>query len=229
MLRLYVASTPRGDEILSLPAAQFAHVKARRCSVGDEILLFDGSGQEWQGRLHDITKRDALVEIGPARDGLGFATPEITLALSVIAADRMDWAIQKCCELGVARIVPLLAQRSQAPGNAANKTGHWQSIAAAAAEQCGRATVTKIAPAQTLTTLLSVQSAPQVWLMQQSEAHSAAPEIIADALVCIGPEGGWTAAELVQFQLANAFALSLSHATLRAETAAIVAVAKLLT
>jgi 16S rRNA (uracil1498-N3)-methyltransferase len=228
MLRLFIPDPPRMDAPFVIPAAQFAHIKARRCAVGDAIALFDGSGCEWRGTLTELTKRDATARLTGQTQGLGFAAPELTLALAVIAADRMDWAIQKTCELGVARIVPLMAQRSQAPGNAAQKMAHWRNVAIAAAEQCGRSKVAQIADPRTVAALLSAESALQVWVAQQGSDGRANTGMQESAVVCIGPEGGWTPQEWTLFESSNALGISLSHATLRSETAAIVAVAALL-
>jgi 16S rRNA (uracil1498-N3)-methyltransferase len=236
MTRLYVTDIALavGAQV-ALPATALAHVRARRTREGEAITLFDGSGVEFVGTLIRLDRRDAIVNIAQRAEGLGFAGPTLTIALSVIATDRMDWAIQKMAELGVAEIIPILAERSQAPGNAANKVSHWQAVAASAAEQCGRARVAQVRPpirsSDLLIALKSAETAPQVWMCERDETifHSQIDAGVTGNLVFIGPEGGWSEAERAHFVAAKARVLCLSRATLRAETAAIVAAAMLLT
>jgi 16S rRNA (uracil1498-N3)-methyltransferase len=235
--RLYVTEAPLavGSEI-ALPDAARAHIRARRVREGEAIALFDGSGNEFSATLLTLDRRDALVRIDSVAPGLGFASPNLIIALSVIAADRMDWAIQKCCELGVVAILPILAGRSQAPGNAASKVSHWQAVAAAAAEQSGRAQVAKIEPPLTIQSALNSERfslkntafAPQVWMCEQRAEGAGLNTSAPSNCIFIGPEGGWTDEERAQFLNANARTLVLSRATLRSETAAVAAAVKLL-
>jgi 16S rRNA (uracil1498-N3)-methyltransferase len=236
MTRLYVPdlALAAGAE-LTLPDAAVAHLRARRAREGEPIALFDGNGADYEGTLVRMDRRDAVVHIVKRVDGLGFAAPTLTIALSVIAADRMDWAIQKMAELGVAEIIPILAERSQAPGNAANKVSHWQAVAASAAEQCGRARVALVRPpvrlSDALMVLQTAKTAPQVWVCERDETafHREIGVGATGNIMFIGPEGGWSEAERAQFVAAKARVLCLSRATLRAETAAIAAAAMLLT
>jgi 16S rRNA (uracil1498-N3)-methyltransferase len=236
MTRLYVADRALavGAQI-ALSDAPLAHLRARRAREGEAVTLFDGSGADFLGELVRLDRRDALVHLSQRVEGLGFGEPTLTIALSVIAADRMDWAIQKTAELGVARIIPILAERSQAPGNAANKVAHWQAVAASAAEQCGRARVAQVrAPLRlidALKLLKSAQTAPQVWVCERDEIAIQPTRGAGEGgnAVFIGPEGGWSETEHASFVQEKARVLCLSRATLRTETAAITAAAMLLT
>jgi 16S rRNA (uracil1498-N3)-methyltransferase len=234
--RLYVTETPLsvGAEI-ALPDAARAHVRARRVREDEALVLFDGSGQEFAATLVTLDRRDAIVRIDSLYEGLGFARPHLTIGLSVIAADRMDWAIQKCCELGVAVIVPILAHRSQAPGNAANKVPHWRAVAASAAEQSGRSLVATIESPLPIQDALNFERfaskngtfAPQVWMCEQSAAAEGLSPNAQANYIFVGPEGGWADEERAQFLQAKARTLVLSRATLRSETAAVAAAVKL--
>ncbi len=237
MTRLYVSGVPLAvGARLALPESAKAHVRARRVREGESLVLFDGSGQEFLATLVALDRKEAFVEIQSVAAGLGFATPQLTLALSVIAADRMDWAIQKCCELGIAAVIPVLAERSQAPGNAAHKVAHWQAVAASAAEQSGRAQVANIAAPLRLEAALSFcklrpkksDFAPQVWMCEQTSSAPTPAPAEAEHFVFVGPEGGWTDAERAHFATENTRTLPLSRATLRTETAAVAAAVKLL-
>jgi 16S rRNA (uracil1498-N3)-methyltransferase len=227
MLRLYIEGVLEPHTRLPIPSAPTAHIRARRVGDGQRIVVFNGEGIEGHGRLIATSKREYAVEIDTLQVGLGYAAPETTLALSIIANDRMDVAIQKACELGVSRVLPLLAARSQAPGNAAKRVPHWQAVAISAAEQCGRARVAMIAPPLPLLDALQ-SAAPARWLFAQRDEVALEQVIVEKGaqVIAIGPEGGWTDAEVDAFRAAKALGFSLGRATLRAETAAIAALAK---
>ena len=140
----------------------------------------------------------------------------------------MDFLVQKCCELGVARIVPVIAARSVArpePGRRAR----WEKIAREAARQCGRADVPAVAAPAVLATALAAPDLPARRLvLSPAEAgrsmRALLPDRAATALL-VGPEGGLAAAEVEAAQSAGFVPVSLGPRVLRVETAAIVAVA----
>jgi 16S rRNA (uracil1498-N3)-methyltransferase len=158
--------------------------------------------------------------------------PKLTLLLAVFKFDRMEWAIEKCTEVGVARIVPVIARRTDAhlASASAKRTERWRRIALQAAEQSRRATPPEIADpvkfsdavrlAGGLRIVLS-ESEQQTQLREAAESEPAEEDII----LAVGPEGGWTAEELQQFQTTRWIPASLGATILRAETAAIAAAA----
>ena len=144
----------------------------------------------------------------------------------------MEWAIEKGTELGVSRIVPLIAQRSDAhlASASASRVERWRRIARQASEQSRRISPPEIAQplelraAVTLegaTRIVLAESEEQLSLKQALESHSAEAGVI----VAVGPEGGWTPAELKLFQQSGWMSASLGDTILRAETAAIAAIA----
>ncbi len=231
MLRLYIEREHWAGNRVTVPSAQLAHLRARRIEVGEAVCVFNGDGNDAFGHLTALGKRDAVIEIDRTVLGLGFATPEITLALSIIANDRMDWAVQKATELGVAAIVPVMAQRSQLAHLGEKKRPHWQGVAVSAAEQSGRAQVATIRPAMSLAAALAQASATDADALFTQ--MGAAPirlrhPMNRSAMIFVGPEGGWTADELTAFAGHGAHGVGLGHATLRAETAALAAIANLI-
>jgi 16S rRNA (uracil1498-N3)-methyltransferase len=158
--------------------------------------------------------------------------PEITLALAVFKFDRLEWAIEKCTELGVSQIVPVIAHRTDSHLAAASvkRVERWQRIARQAAEQSRRAAPPEIAAPVKFAEALNIPAALRVVLAESEEQTLLRDVVKPDAannriVLAIGPEGGWTDAELQSFQQAGWISASLGNTILRAETAAMAAVA----
>lgn len=148
------------------------------------------------------------------------------LALALIQAGRFDWAVEKVVELGAAILIPLITERVKAadarPGPA--RTERWLRLAEEARKQCGRSRALEIFPALTLPELLK-QPGPAFFL--SPKGLPAGPGPIASPLLAIGPEGGFSPAEEMAFLAAGFQPWSLGGAVLRAETAALAALARL--
>ncbi|MGA8007863.1 MAG: 16S rRNA (uracil(1498)-N(3))-methyltransferase, partial [Thiomonas sp.] len=146
--RLFVSSPLRAG-LFDLPAAAARHAQVLRLRAGAELVLFDGAGGEWQARLHAPRQAEILEHSATERE-----TPQrVLLAVGMPANERMDWLVEKATELGVAAIQPLITQRSvlRLGGERAQKrVEHWQGIAVAACEQCGRNRLPVIAPIRNL-------------------------------------------------------------------------------
>jgi 16S rRNA (uracil1498-N3)-methyltransferase len=158
------------------------------------------------------------------------ATTQITLLLSIFRFDRMEWAIEKCTELGVAHLVPVIAQRTEThlAAAAAKRVERWRRIARQAAEQSRRSSPPEISDPVKVKDTLAVPADTRV-LLSESEQDRSLKDAIAPQLgnvaLAIGPEGGWTERELELFRDASWISASLGNTILRAETAAIAATA----
>jgi 16S rRNA (uracil1498-N3)-methyltransferase len=156
--------------------------------------------------------------------------PDITVHLSVFKFDRLEWSIEKLTELGVVRIVPLLAERSghHLIKAAATRLARWRKIAHEAAQQSRRIAPPEIAEPASLTQVLAAVEDNRIVLSETEESVSlksilgVCPPPLS---LAFGPEGGWTAEEVRLFGNAGWKSASLGHTILRAETAAIAAVA----
>jgi 16S rRNA (uracil1498-N3)-methyltransferase len=229
MPRFFVSEGVIAGPGVALSDALAQHVRALRLRVGDALTLFDHSAQEWSARIAAIEKRAICVDIdAPPTLGLGLAEPHLTLALALIANDRMDWVIQKATELGVARIAPIRAARSQSPGLAERKADHWRAVAIAAAEQCGRVKWPEIMPPSSCAAETFAALGEQHLYCERDATSTPSISGSGPIVVWIGPEGGWTLQERELFLSQNSGVWTLSRATLRAETAAIAACARLL-
>jgi len=199
-----------------------------RAKVGQEFDI--ASGDEVRcGRITRIKPHRVEFELGEL---IPVASPlQITLALSIFKFDRMEWAIEKCTELGVARIVPVIARRTEShlAAAAAKRSERWQRIAGQAAEQSRRTSPPEISEPFRLKDAVALPGTTRI-LLSESERQAMLRDVLTanptnDLVLALGPEGGWTESELQLFRDANWLSASLGDTILRAETAAIAAIA----
>ncbi len=198
-----------------------------RLHAGDEVEVFDGEGGAWTAALGE---GDELA-LGPRRE-VPPPGARVWLAFALPRGEKADLVVQKATELGVERLLPFAAERSVVrldPRRAAERARRWRRIAAAAARQCGRADVPEVDAAAELATVLA--AAPRGF--RRLVFHGAGGERLAEVvdpgaaghLLVVGPEGGLAPAEVDRCLAAGARLASLGPRVLRAETAAIAAVA----
>jgi 16S rRNA (uracil1498-N3)-methyltransferase len=180
-------------------------IRVLRARVGQEFEIATGTVVR-QGRVVtiDIDEKRVEFELGeevPASQGIN-----LTLVLAILKFDRMEWAIEKCTELGVSRIIPVVARRTEKHLAAASvkRVERWRRIAMQAAEQSRRASPPETEQKTLLRDVLCAYSEGEI-------------------VLAIGPEGGWAEEELGFFQKAGWTSASLGPRILRAETAAIAA------
>ena len=138
---------------LDLPAVAARHVQVLRMQPGHALTLFNGLGGEFSAEVEHMGRSDVRVVIGAHADIEREAAQTVHLVVGMPANERMDWLVEKATELGVARITPLMTERSvvRLSGERADKKqAHWQAIAASACEQCGRNRVPTIDAPQRL-------------------------------------------------------------------------------
>jgi len=220
---------------LDLPAGAARHVQVLRMQPGDGLTIFNGEGGEWDARIARMGRADVQVLVQDHREIEREATRQIHLAVGIPANERMDWLVEKATELGVASIQPLVTARAVlrlAADRARKKREHWQAIAVAACEQCGRNRVPAVHDVKDYTSWLGAASGAAQMRVTLSLAGDAAPfrQVAAgDApvLALSGPEGGLTAEE-EHAAIAHGFApVTLGPRVLRAETAPLALLAAL--
>ena len=200
-----------------------------RARVGQEFDIATGLAVR-KSRITSIAESRVEFELGEEVPAATAA--RITLALAVFKFDRMEWAIEKCTELGVAHIVPVIAQRTDVHLAAATikRTERWRRIARQAAEQSRRAAPPEIAAPVELPEALGLPGDVRI-VLAESEEKALLRDVLeslpqeAEIVLAVGPEGGWTIEELQSFQQAGWTSASLGRTVLRAETAAIAATA----
>ena len=198
-----------------------------RAQVGQEFDISTGK-EVRRGRISAIHPDRVEFELGEVV--AQSAESAITAAISIFKFDRMEWAIEKCVELGVTRIVPVIAGRSESHlAVAADKrVERWRRIARQAAEQSRRVSPPEILDPVKFDELVAMAGAVRIVLAETEEEILLRDAVGRDAgamLLAFGPEGGWKPQELAAFRDAGWTGASLGDAILRAETAVIAAVA----
>lgn len=228
MPRLYVPAAFEVGGTLTLPEGPARHL-TRVLRMGEEapLVLFDGNGQEAGARLTDVSRKRTTVTLEALWPGEDESPLAVHLGQAVSKGDRMDYAIQKAVELGVAAITPLYTERGDVRlkgEREEKKLAHWQAVAASACEQCGRAVVPPVHPPQPLVAWLSQRNEPLRLMLHLAtgNAFAQAPKPVAAALL-IGPEGGLTPDDIAAAQAADFIPLTLGPRVLRTETAPVVA------
>jgi 16S rRNA (uracil1498-N3)-methyltransferase len=154
----------------------------------------------------------------------------ITAAISIFKFDRMEWAIEKCTELGVAVIVPLIAARTEShlASAAAKRVERWRRLANSASEQSRRMIPPEISDPIKLDQVLVLRADARVVLSEIEHKHKLKDSLTQNArsvVLAFGPEGGWKEEELASFRKAGWVSASLGSTIVRAETAVIAAIA----
>jgi 16S rRNA (uracil1498-N3)-methyltransferase len=230
MTRLFVPAQQLGSDHATLDAAAHRHlVKVLRLEVGAELKIFDGTGMEIEARVEAIGKATVEVALGSRRK---VAAPACTITLlqAPPRGDRMDLIVQKTTELGVARVVPVLSERTMVKPSS-HQRRRWQTIAEEAARQCGRADVPEIRDFVALRPALTQPLGEDVerFVLWEGAQDPALPAALAggprEVALLVGPEGGLASQEVSAAHAAGFVSVGLGPRILRAETAAIVAVA----
>jgi 16S rRNA (uracil1498-N3)-methyltransferase len=227
--RRFIADEVSGDRAALIGEHADHLVRVLRARVGQDFDIATGSTVR-RGRISFVD--DARVDFDLGEEISGTRQAEITLVLAVFKFDRMEWAIEKCTELGVARIVPVISRRtdSHLAAASAKRVERWQRIARQAAEQSRRAAPPEIAVPVKLAAALDQAGALRIVLAESEEQtllrDVVKPQTAADGIVlAVGPEGGWTEGELQSFRQSGWTSASLGSTILRAETAAMAATA----
>jgi 16S rRNA (uracil1498-N3)-methyltransferase len=227
--RLFVAAERLAGPRLTIDGDDHRYVaRVLRARPGDRLALFDGAGTEIDAEVTRVGPRDAELALGARREvPSGAAAVAVTLLVAVPRGERMDLLAQKTTELGVARIVPVLAGRSVARPEEKART-RWEKIAREAARQCGRADVPRVDAPVALAAALADAELPALrlalWEGEHGRPMRAALGKSDATAVLVGPEGGFAPEEIEAARAAGFAPVGLGPRILRVETAAIVAV-----
>ncbi|HEY2860596.1 MAG TPA: 16S rRNA (uracil(1498)-N(3))-methyltransferase [Terracidiphilus sp.] len=234
-IRIHVDQPLSNGLELSLPSQASEHVaRVLRLTAGDAITLFNGDGHDYPALISSVGKREVVVQV-QAQQALQNESPlRLTLAQGVARGEKMDLIVQKATELGVARIVPLLTERSEVkldPARAEKRLAHWQAVAASACEQSGRARVPEIVQTQTLDAWLrglGESTALRLALLPEGKLRGREISFPSEGgLLVVGPEGGLGDRDIDALTKAGFQGLGLGPRILRTETAGLAALAAL--
>ena len=227
--RRFIADEVSGDRAALVGEHADHLLRVLRARVGQEFDIAAGETVR-RGRIDVVSEGRVEFDLGEKVSRANFA--DITLILAVFKFDRMEWAIEKCTELGISRIVPVIARRtdSHLAAASAKRAERWQRIARQAAQQSRRDAPPEIAVPLKLAEVLNFSSALRI-VLAESEEQTLLRDILKEknaidgVAAAVGPEGGWTDSELQSFQKSGWISASLGNTILRAETAAIAATA----
>lgn len=223
--RLFLRTVLAKGAAVELDAGQANYLgTVMRLGEGAEVLVFDGRSGEWLARIADATKKRMTLAV-ERQTREPEAIPDMWLAFAPVKRTRTDWLVEKATELGAARLIPVMTQRTVAERV---KLERLQSIAIEAAEQCGRTVLPEIDELVTLKQLLADRDADRrLYFADESGGQPASAAFVpGPATILTGPEGGFTNQEREMIRAApNAIPISLGPRILRAETAALAALA----
>ena len=207
-----------------------AHYLTRvlRLKSGQNLILFDGSGTEWDGQIIHSTKYKVDVKLLSKQSPKTESDLEITLIQSISRSQRMDFVMQKATELGVKQIIPMTSQNTVVrlnESNLENKMNHWKKIIISAAEQSGRVKVPAIIkPIPFNKKLLNEYKSPGSYFLDTTGDSGFGEKKISKATIVVGPEGGFTVDEKQIAIDAGYKIVKTGPRLLRTETAPIMAI-----
>ncbi len=208
-----------------LPAAGAHHARdVLRLAEGAEVEVFDGGGRVGAGRLVEVSAGRVVVEVDVVSERA--VAVKLTIASAVPKGQRADWMVEKLAELGVMRFVPLATARSVVHPEGRGKLDRWRRLATEAARQSGSRVmqIDELTPLAQAIAQWQAQGVPGWFCATEVDAQPLASMARVPAAWCfIGPEGGWTDAEIQQVKAAGLVPVRLTQSVLRIETAAIVA------
>lgn len=207
-----------GDRI-HIKDDEHRHLMVGRAEAGEFIEVFDGKGNVWTVSVESLGKRETVAVLSDSRR-MPPPVIDLTLAMAIVRASAFELALEKAVEIGITRIVPFSAARSNpVPGR---RRDRWLRIVVEAAKQSKRYYVPAIEEVMTFDHVLSIPAATKIMFAEHDGGPLKSALVGSPALYLIGPEGGWTAAEVSAAREKGFAPVTLGPAILRAETAAIV-------
>lgn len=222
--RLVVAGARLSLGRLLIPAASARHARVARVHPGDIVEVLNLTGDVGTATLAAWERGACWVEVVSVESGGGEPPAPLVLALAVLQAQAFDWAVEKATELGVTRVVPVICERVQRGGHA-RRVPRWRRIAEAAVAQCGRSRAPEIAEPEELASVVRHGAGVRYVADRDAGAPALVAVSAAGITVLVGPEGGFTESERGEIGCAGFVGLPLGPRILRAETAAVAALA----
>jgi 16S rRNA (uracil1498-N3)-methyltransferase len=235
--RIYIDQTLQAGHEVLLPEQAGEHVaRVLRLERGHPLIVFNGDGREYDARLVSLAKRAVTAELTAVREVDREAPLKLTLAQGIARGEKMDWILQKATELGVARIVPLVTERTEVKldeERAERRLAHWTQVIAGACEQSGRTRLPALEPPQRLDRWLGAlgeNAALRLALLPEGGTTlRQLPQMDNGAILAVGPEGGFSDHDVALLTLTGFHGLRLGPRILRTETAGLAALAALQT
>jgi 16S rRNA (uracil1498-N3)-methyltransferase len=235
--RFHAPGASSASDVVALPEVEAHHLaRVLRLEPGAMVRVFDGHGAEWDARVATVSRGGATVELIARATAAAEPPVHVTLAIGILKGDQMDTVMRDATSLGVSAIVPLATAHVTVPERAWQRPEaleRWQRVVLASAKQCGRAVLPAVSRPAAFAALFP-QGGHLAGVIAVEPARGAvvppppnAGEPPARATLLIGPEGGWSAAEVEQAIAAGVEPLTFGPRTLRAELAPTVALSLL--
>ncbi len=231
MSRFYVPQPRIEKGMLKIEGDEVKHIrKVLRLKAGDEIIVFDGLGKEFEGAIVEEGLSSVVIKIQNIFSSKRDSPLEVTLAQSLLKGEKMDYLIQKATELGVKEIIPFFSSRSVPLLEKSKKLKRhhrWERIAIEASKQCGRGVVPKIESLQDYSDMLQTDSPDSLRLILWEKEGIKLKEILErlkekkKIFFIIGPEGGFSQLEVDEAKKTGFIPVTLGRRILRAETASL--------
>ena len=226
--RFFLSMPPRDGRAVLVGDEARHLARVMRCAVGDEVVVFDGSGTAWRARVASIGRDEVMLDVGEAVTASRLTRVPLTLAVALPKGERQKWLVEKLTELGVERLVPLATVRGVAEATPAAVERLSRGVVEAC-KQCGRDGLMQIGGPKRVAEVVGGTGGGAVLLVADrdgaplEEVATGASQVVA----LVGPEGGFTEEELAMIEAAGGRRVSLGPHVLRVETAAIALAARL--
>lgn len=239
MHRFFAEPGQIGEKEIVITGADVNHIRnVLRMRTGEEVLIADGRGAEYRCKLTDLGENEVRAQILWKLDGNAELASAVTLFQGLPKSDKMDLIVQKCVELGVARIVPVSTKRAVVKLDAKKeqtRLKRWNTISESAAKQSGRGVIPEVSGVMTFGKALEEAKKLDVLLIPYERAENMAEtrRVMGSIQpgqsvgIFIGPEGGFEESEVEEAVAAGAQAITLGKRILRTETAGLAVMAML--
>ena len=220
---VYLPHPELDNDRLHIVGDEHHHLTVARAENGEIVEVFNGQGDVWITEVVGASRKETVLRI-IEKQHFERSGPEIILGLSLIKPSAFELALEKSVEVGVTRLIPVIAQRSNTP---ARRSDRWTRIVIEAAKQSKRRYLPVLDDPAKFEHVLGVPAVTKIVFAERSSGPLKSAVAGSPALCLVGPEGGWTDAELEAARLKGFHLVGLGESILRSETAAIVGVALL--
>ncbi len=218
---VYLPDPTIDDGLLRVSGDEHHHLKVSRTQPGELIDVFDGEGRVWAGEVDSVDKKETRIRVVTARSESGRQV-ELVLAQALIKPASFEWILEKAVELGVTRIIPFRAERSNA---ARGRIERWRRIIVEAAKQSKHYRLPHLDEVTDLDSVLAFRAASKILFAEKDGISLKSAVSGGPVLYLIGPEGGWTDDERSRARATGVAEVQLGSHVMRSETAAVVATA----
>lgn len=231
MVRFYVPHPRIENGMLKIEGSEMRHIRrVLRLKTGDEIMVFDGSGKEYECTIVEERPSAVVIRIQNISSSERESPLDITLAQSLLKGEKMDYLIQKATELGVKEIIPFFSSRSiplLERSKILERSHRWERIAVEASKQCGRGIIPRIEILRNYSEMLSIASQDALHLILLEKEGKKLKEILKASnekkklFFIVGPEGGFSQEEVEHAKRMGFIPITLGGRILRSETASL--------